>query len=176
MIFKETKLKGAWIIQPEQLEDERGFFSRTFCQEIFRDYGLHTDFVQSSISFNKKKGTIRGMHYQISPHEEVKLVRCTRGAVYDVIIDIRAASPTFKEWMAIELTAENRLTFYIAKGFAHGFQTLEDNTEVYYQMTEFYHPESSRGVRWDDPAFCIKWPEERTKIISLQDQSYSFFQ
>src|SRR6266487_3389064 len=159
MIFIETTLKGAFIIEPERLEDERGFFARSFCRKEFEDHGLNPNLVQCSISFNKKKGTLRGMHYQISPHAEAKLVRCTMGAIYDVIIDLRPHLPTFKQWIAVELTAENRQMLYIPEGFAHGFQTLTDNTEVYYQMSQFYYPEYSRGVRWDDPAFGIVWPE-----------------
>ena len=176
MIFRETKLKGAFIIEPERLEDERGFFARTFCQEEFKTHRLNPGMVQCNISFNKKKGTLRGMHYQVAPHEETKLARCTRGAIYDVIIDLRPDSPTFKQWVAVELTADNRRMLYIPKGFAHGFQTLEDNTEVLYQMSEFYHPECARGVRWDDPAFGIEWPPAEQRIISAEDQAYPNFQ
>ena len=171
MIFTETKLKGSYIIEPDRLEDERGFFARTFCQEEFKAHGLNLQFVQCNISFNKRKGTLRGMHYQITPHEEEKLVRCTMGAVYDVIIDLRPDSPTFTQWVAIELTAENRKILFIPKGIAHGFQTLVDNTEIFYQMSEFYHPESARGVRWNDPLFGIEWPEPPT-IISNKDSEY----
>ena len=180
MIFIETKLKGAFIIEPEPLEDERGFFARTFDQKEFEARGLNPRVVQCNISFNKKKGTLRGMHYQIAPYEEAKLVRCTKGAIYDVILDLRSESPTFKQWIAVELTAySSQLTapyrmLYIPEGFAHGFQTLEDNTEVFYQMSEFYHPECSRGVRWDDPAFGIEWPEDE-RIISVRDQQYPDF-
>lgn len=175
MIFAETKLKGAYIIEPERLEDERGFFARTFCQEEFAAHGLRTRFVQCSISFNKKKGTLRGMHYQVAPHEEAKLVRCTMGAIYDVIIDLRPGSPTFTQWVAVELTAQNRKMLYIPEGLAHGFQTLEDDTEVFYQMSEFYHPECARGVRWDDPVFGIKWPKIHHRIVSEIDQRYADF-
>ena len=174
MIFRETKLKGAFIIEPERQEDERGFFARTFGQEEFKAHGLNPRLVQCNISFNKNKGTLRGMHYQIAPYEEVKLVRCTMGAIYDVIIDLRADSPTYKQWFAVELTAENRRMLYIPEGFAHGFQTLEDNTEVFYQMSEFYNPESSKGIRWDDPAFNIRWPSNK-RIISPRDQQYPDF-
>ncbi len=158
MIFKETKLKGAYLIEIEPIEDKRGFFARSFCEEEFRKHGLDFRIVQCNVSFNKKKGTLRGMHYQAALHEEAKLVRCTKGALYDVIIDLRHGSPTFKQWFGVELTAENRKALYIPAGFAHGFQTLEDATEVFYQMSEFYHPESARGVRYDDPAFEIEWP------------------
>lgn len=176
MIFRETKLKGAFIIELKRLEDERGFFARTFCQEEFRAHGLNPRVVQCNISFNKQKGTLRGMHYQIAPYEEAKLVRCTRGAIYDVIIDLRPESPTFKQWVAAELTAENRRMLYVPEGFAHGFQTLEDNTEVFYMMSEFYHPECAKGVRWDDPAFGIKWPITSNVTISVKDRNYPDFE
>ncbi len=174
MVFTETRLKGAFIIEPEKLEDSRGFFARTSCQKEFQSYGIDFRIVQSSISFNIKKGTLRGMHYQVAPHEEPKLVRCTRGAVHDVIVDLRCDSPTFKCWIAIQLTADNRRMVYIPKGFAHGFQTLEDDTEVLYQMSEFYHPECARGVRWNDPAFAVEWPEG-IRTISQRDQEYPDF-
>jgi dTDP-4-dehydrorhamnose 3,5-epimerase len=175
MKFIASTLEGAFIIEPERLEDERGFFARTFCVKEYADCGLKTQFVQCSVSFNKKKGTVRGMHYQVAPHEEAKLVRCTMGAIYDVIIDLRRDSDTFKRWVAMELTAENRKMLYIPEGFAHGFQTLEDNTEVFYQISESYHPESARGVRWDDAEFCISWPIP-VKVISEQDQKCSSFE
>lgn len=174
MIFTETKLKGAFIIEPERQEDERGFFARTFCQEEFKAHRLNTNWIQCNLSFNKKRGTLRGMHYQVAPHEEVKLVRCTMGAVYDVIIDLRPESPTFKRWISIELTAENHHMLYIPQGFAHGYQTLADNTEVFYQMSEVYHPECARGLRWDDPSFRIKWPI-LAKIILNRDSQYPDF-
>ncbi|SRR5579884_1691307 len=171
MIFTETKLKGAYLIDLERLEDERGYFARSWCQREFLNHGLDPKVVQCNVSFNKKKGTLRGMHYQLPPFAEAKLVRCTRGALYDVIIDLRPNAPTFLQWMAVELTAENARMLYIPKGFAHGFQTVEDNTEVFYQMSEFYSPESARGVRWNDPLFKITWPDaERT--ISAKDQQY----
>lgn len=158
VIFAETRLKGAYVIEPELLEDERGFFARSFCSREFRQQGLNFSFVQCNISFNRRQGTLRGMHYQAEPHAEGKLVRCTMGAIYDVIVDLRAASPTFKQWFAIELSAANRKMLYVPAGFAHGFQTLQENTEVFYQMSEFYCPDSVRGARWDDPAFKIDWP------------------
>ena len=158
MKFKQTKLKGAYIIEMEPIKDERGVFARSWCKEEFKQQGLNCDLVQCNISFNKKKGTLRGMHYQCAPHEEVKLVMCLRGAVYDVIIDLRAKSDTYKQWISIELTSENRKMLYVPEGFAHGFQTLEDDTEVFYQMSEFYHPECASGIRWDDSSFSIKWP------------------
>jgi dTDP-4-dehydrorhamnose 3,5-epimerase len=174
MIFLETKLKGAFVIESEKLKDERGFFARTWCQREFEKHGLNPRLAQCSISFNKKKGTLRGMHYQVGPRQEAKLVRCTRGSVYDVIIDLRSDSYTFKQWVAVELTEENRRMLYIPEGFAHGFQTLEDNTEVFYQMSEFYHPECARGVQWDDPAFRIEWPLTQV-IVSAKDRSYTNF-
>jgi dTDP-4-dehydrorhamnose 3,5-epimerase len=174
MIFKETKLKGAFIIDPERLEDERGFFARTFCQEEFKSRRLEPTVAQCSLSFNRKKGTLRGMHYQIAPYEEAKLVRCTRGGIYDVALDLRSGSPTFKQWVATEMDAENRKMVYLPKGVAHGFQTLEDNTEVFYQISNFYHLECARGVRWDDAYFKIEWPLTKV-ILSTKDRSFPDF-
>jgi dTDP-4-dehydrorhamnose 3,5-epimerase len=174
MIFKETNLKGSYIIEIDPIEDERGFFARSFCQKEFEKYGLNPYIAQCNISYNEKKGTLRGMHYQIAPHEETKLVRCTRGAVYDVIADLRPDSPTFKQWIAVELTQENRHMVYVPEGFAHGFQTFEDHTEVLYQMSEFYHPECTRGVRWNDPTFEFEWPLSKP-ILSCRDSSFDDF-
>jgi dTDP-4-dehydrorhamnose 3,5-epimerase len=174
VIFKETKLKGAFIIEPERIEDERGFFARTFCRNEFEAHGLNPHLVQCSVSFNKKKGTLRGMHYQTAPHEETKLVRCTRGAIYDVMLDLRPTSPTFKQWVSVELTGENRRMLYIPEGVAHGFETLLDETEVLYQMSEFFHPDCARGVRWDDQKFGIEWPSAE-RIISERDRAYPDF-
>ena len=173
MIFTETKLRGAFVIEPERFEDDRGFFARTWCVREFETHGLDTRLVQCGVSYNKRKGTLRGMHYQVAPHAETKLVRCTRGAIYDVIIDLREDSSTFRQWVTVELTAQNRRMLYIPEGFTHGFQTLADDTEVFYQISEFYHPESARGVRWDDPAFGITWPET-AKMISERDKTYLF--
>lgn len=175
MIFKETKLKEAYIIEIEPIEDERGFFARSFCAEEFEKYGLNSSIAQCNISYNQKKGTLRGMHYQVAPHAETKLVRCTRGAIYDVALDLRKDSPTFKQWVATELSANNRRMFYIPDGVAHGFQTLEDHTEVFYQMSEFYHPESVRGVRWNDPLFGIEWPLSKP-ILSHRDCFFDDFE
>lgn len=175
MIFKETRLKGAYVIELEQLQDERGFFARSFCQKEFEDHGLNPSIVQCNISYNKKKGTLRGMHYQIAPHEEAKLVSCIRGSIYDVIIDLRPDSDTYSQWFAIELSANNYKMSYAPRGFAHGFQTLEDNTVVLYQMSEFYHPECARGVRWNDSAFGIEWPL-LTPIFSDTDVSFKKFE
>jgi dTDP-4-dehydrorhamnose 3,5-epimerase len=174
VIFAEAGLKGAFIIEPERLEDERGFFARSWCQREFEARGLNPRLVQCNISFNRKRGTLRGMHYQVSPHAEAKLVRCTMGAICDVIIDLRPGSRTFTQWLIAELTAENHRMLYIPEGFAHGFQTLEDNTEVFYQMSEFYHPECARGIRWNDPQFGIRWPLG-DPIVSKKDQTYPDF-
>ena len=175
MIFQETKLKGSFIIEPEKQVDDRGFFSRSFCRREFEGEGLNPDFVQCNISFNRKKGTLRGMHYQASPYEEAKLVRCTRGAIYDVVVDLRKNSPTFKQWTAVEMNLDNLKMLYIPVGFAHGFQTLDENTEVFYQMSECFSPDHIRGVRWDDPAFGIEWPETDVRIISEKDRKYPDF-
>jgi len=174
MIFTETKLNGAFIIEPERLEDERGFFARTWCQREFAAHGLSPKWVQCNISFNRKKGTLRGMHYQAVPYEEVKLIRCTMGAIYDVIIDLRSESPTFKQHIAVVLTARNRKMVYVPEGFAHGFLTLRDNTEVFYQMSEFYVAECARGVRWNDPVFGIQWPTD-VRVISDRDRNHPDF-
>jgi dTDP-4-dehydrorhamnose 3,5-epimerase len=174
MIFTPTKLAGAYIVEPEPIEDQRGSFARTFCRNEFAELGLQTEWVQCNISFNKKKGTLRGMHYQAAPYQEVKLVRCTAGAIYDVIIDLRPDSATYTQWVAVELTAEHRQMLYVPEDFAHGFLTLEDDTEIFYQMTQFYAPEAARGQRWDDPAFDIHWPENIT-TISPKDRDYPDF-
>jgi dTDP-4-dehydrorhamnose 3,5-epimerase len=171
MRFIPTNLKDAYILEPEKLEDERGFFARSWCEKEFAERGLDPHLVQCSISFNHKKGTLRGMHFQLPPFAETKLVRCTRGAIYDVAIDLRQDSGTPLQWVGVELTAENRKALYIPKGFAHGFQTLADNTEVFYQISEVYAPEYARGLRWDDPTFKITWPEP-VSIISERDRNY----
>lgn len=174
MIFTETSLPGAYLVDLERREDERGFFARSFCKNEFNAMGLDDCVAQCNISFNHKKGTLRGMHYQIPPHAEAKLVRCTRGAIYDVIVDLRRDSTTFMKWYSVELAAENRAALYIPKGFAHGFQTLVDDTEVFYQMSEFYAPESARGFRWDDPQFGITWPLPVSQI-SEKDRALQVF-
>lgn len=174
MIFKETSLKGAYIVELDPIEDDRGFFARSWCKDEFYKHKLNTKLIQCNISFNKLKGTLRGMHFQVKPYEEAKLVRCTRGAIYDVIIDMRTSSRTFLKWVGIELTEDNRRALYIPEGFAHGFQTLEDNSEVFYQMSEEYHPECARGIRWNDPEFNIKWPLDVSKI-SYKDESFKNF-
>lgn len=171
MLFKETKLEGCFVIELEKLADERGFFARSWSAEEFARHGLGSDLVECNISSNKHAGTLRGMHYQAAPHGQTKLVRCTMGAIYDVVIDLRSSSPTFKQWVGVELSASNHLMLFIPKDFAHGFQTLEDNSEVFYQMSYPYVQESGRGVRWNDPAFGIEWPLP-VKVINARDNSY----
>lgn len=172
MIFTETKFKGVFVVDIEKYEDERGFFARSWCQQEFKARGIDFNIVQCNISYNKKKGTLRGMHYQEVPFEEDKLVSCIRGSIYDVIIDIRPNSPTRYQWFATELSFKNYKMIYIPKGFAHGFQTLEKDTVVFYQMSEFFHPECAKGIRWDDPICAISWPISKGNIISSKDLSY----
>lgn len=174
MIFTETRLKGSYIIEPEKREDERGFFARSWCQREFEQHGLVPCVVQANISYNRKQGTLRGMHYQMAPHAETKLVRCTRGALYDVIVDVRPDSPTYKQWIGVELTADNYKMLYVPEGFAHGFVTLADETEATYQVTQFYTPGAERGLRYNDPTFAIEWPVE-VAVISGKDASWQDF-
>ena len=174
MIFTETKLKGAFIVELEKREDDRGFFARSWCQKEAEAHNLNPRIVQCNISFNKLKGTLRGMHYQAAPFAEAKLVRCTAGALYDVIIDLRPDSPTYKQHVGEVLSAANYKMFYVPEGFAHGFQTLEDNAEILYQMSEFYSPQHARGVRYNDPAFGIKWMIGNP-IIADRDRHYPDF-
>ena len=171
MIFRETTLAGAYVIELEKIEDERGFFSRSWCEKEFRQQGLETKLVQANVSFNKRAGTLRGMHYQLPPCEESKVVSCTKGAIYDVIIDLRRNSPTFLQWFGLTLSASNRKTLYVPKSFAHGFQTMEDDSEVFYLMSEFYSQEHARGVRWNDPLVRIIWPMEPS-VLSPRDRQY----
>lgn len=175
MTFHKTKLQGAFEIRIESKTDERGLFARSWCQKEFEEHGLNPKLAQCNVSFNTRKGTLRGMHYQAAPHEEAKLVRCTRGAIYDVVVDIRPDSVTFMHWIGVTLTAADRNMVYVPEGCGHGFLTLEDETEVFYQMSEFYYPELSRGVRWDDPLFEIAWPGE-VKVISERDRTYPNFE
>lgn len=175
MIFNELKLKGAYVIELERIEDERGYFARNWSQREFEAEGIPSAFVEGNISYNRRKSTLRGMHYQAAPYGQAKLVRCTRGAIFDVIVDLRPASPTFKHWVGVELTAENAKTLYVPVDFAHGFQTLADDTEVFYQMSSYYVPESARGVRWDDAAFGIEWPDAESRIINARDRQYPDF-
>lgn len=175
MIFTETKLKGVFVIQAEKIEDERGFFARMWCEKEFKAHGLSPNLAQISVAFNKKKGTIRGMHYQKPPHEEAKLVYCTKGKIYDVVVDLRPASKTFKDWFSIEIQSTDYKIVYVPRGCAHGYQTLEDNTDVIYQMSTFFMPEYYAGVRWNDPAFKIKWPYPDDVITSKKDRDYLDF-
>jgi dTDP-4-dehydrorhamnose 3,5-epimerase len=175
VIFTETKLKDAYIIEIEKLEDTRGFFARSWCQKEFDKHGLVSTIVQANISWNKKRGTLRGMHYQIPPYEEVKLVRCSHGSIYDVIIDLRKDSPTYKQWLGVQLTADDHNLLYVPGGFAHGFQTLEDDTEVVYQVSQFYTPGAEAGLRCDDPTFNINWPLE-VRVISDKDRNWPDYQ
>src|SRR5512145_2294771 len=174
MIFTELELKGAFLVEVKKIEDERGFFGRAWCASEFVEHGLNKNFVQLNTSFTKKKGTIRGMHFQADPYQEVKFIRCTRGRIWDVIIDLRPDSPTFKKWVGNELSVDNYRMVYVPENFAHGFITLEDNSEVYYPVTQFYTPGAERGLRWDDPAFNIKWPVEVT-LVSEKDRSHMDF-
>ncbi|MGC2639222.1 MAG: dTDP-4-dehydrorhamnose 3,5-epimerase [Acidobacteriaceae bacterium] len=175
MNFLPTPLPGVIEIGIEPHRDERGFFARSWCRNEFQQHGLNPSLVQCNISVNASRGTLRGMHWQAPPHAEAKLVRCTRGAVCDVVIDLRPDSPAYKQWVALELTSANYRMAYVPEGCAHGFLTLADDTEVFYQMSEFYHPESARGLRWNDRAFTIQWPEE-VRVISERDRTYPDFE
>ena len=175
MIFTPLELDGAYVVDLDKREDERGFFARAWCEAEFEEHGLNPRLVQCNLSFNKHKGTLRGMHLQDEPHAEAKLIRCTRGAVFDVIIDLRPESSTYTRWLGVELTADNRRMVYVPEGFAHGYQTLVDDTETFYQVSEAYAPGAERGVRWDDPAFGIEWPEAEKRIISQKDRSWPLF-
>jgi dTDP-4-dehydrorhamnose 3,5-epimerase len=176
MRFIETPLNGAWVIDLDLLGDERGWFARTFDADEFAARGLNPAVMQCNASFNARRGTLRGLHYQAEPHGESKLVRCVRGAIFDVAVDLRSGSPTHRRWHGVQLSAENRRAFYIPPGLAHGFQTLSDDAEVLYQMGNPYVPEAARGVRWDDPAFAIEWPEpDGPRIISERDRAFDDF-
>jgi dTDP-4-dehydrorhamnose 3,5-epimerase len=174
VIFIATPLAGAYVIEPESAADSRGLFARTWCHRELAARGLETRIAQCGSSFSKGKGTLRGMHYQVPPVAETKIVRCTRGSMYDLIIDLRPQSPTFSRHFSIVLSADDRKSVYVPTGFAHGFQTLEDDTEVFYQISEFYSPDHARGVRWDDPAFQIPWPPDN-RTISQSDRTYPDF-
>jgi dTDP-4-dehydrorhamnose 3,5-epimerase len=171
MQFKQLPIAGAFLIDIEPIMDDRGFFARTWCHGEFARIGLDAELAQCNISFNAKCGTLRGMHYQVEPHAEAKLVRCIRGRIYDVVVDLRQNSPTYRNWHSEILSADNRRALFVPKGLAHGFQTLADESEVHYQMSTPYHPDCARGVRWDDPAFGITWPLAGP-IMSLRDQGY----
>jgi dTDP-4-dehydrorhamnose 3,5-epimerase len=174
MIFSETKLPGVFVVEPEKFKDVRGFFTQSWSARAFAAHGLNADMAECNISFNERRGTLRGMHFQHAPYEQAKLVRCTRGAIYDVAIDLRPKSATFMQWVAVELTADSHRMLYVPKGFAHGFQTLQDETEVFYQTSDVYAPEYADGVRWDDPAFGVEWPAAERTIIE-RDRSYPNF-
>lgn len=175
MTFCDTPLADVLVIEPERIEDERGFFARTFAHDEFARRGLRTSFAQCSVSYNRKAGTLRGMHLQKAPHEETKLIRCTRGAIFDVALDLRPGSASYRRWFAVELTAENRRMIYIPEGVAHGFQALTDDSEVFYQISVPFDAASATGVRWDDPAFEIEWPPAAARVISARDRSYPDF-
>lgn len=172
MIFTETKLRGAFIIETEPIRDSRGFFARAWCKKEFEEHGLKSSLVQANITFSREKGTLRGMHYQAAPYQEAKVVRCITGAVFDVIIDLRQDSPTYREWIGTELTEDNCRMLYVPEDFAHGYQTLADNTAVFYQVSQFYCPQSERGIRWNDPALGITWPPAQHLVISEKDKKW----
>ena len=174
MIFTDTPLSGVVVVDLDRREDERGFFARSWCRREFQEHGLSDGLVQCSVSYNRRKGTLRGVHFQAEPCREAKLVRCTMGSMYDVVLDLRPASPTYKRWHAVELTAMNRRALFIPAGVAHGFQTLVDDTEVFYQMDEYYAPGSARGIRWNDPSFAIRWPLPEP-MLSDRDRAYPDF-
>jgi len=175
MIFTKTILKGAFIVEPEKIQDDRGFFARAWCKKEFEAHGLNSSWTQNNISFNLRKYILRGMHYQGSPFEEAKLVRCTRGAIFDVMIDLRPDSPTFLKWIGVELNLNNFKMLYIPENFAHGYLTLTDNTEVYYQVSTPYSPDHERGLRWNDPTFGINWPIDGYPLISDKDKNWPDF-
>ncbi len=171
MIFRDTPLPGAYVLEPERIEDQRGFFARIWCKNELRARGLSCELAQSNVGFSRRRGTLRGLHFQRPPHAEVKIVRCTRGSVFDVIVDLRPESPTYRRWFGVELSEENGKMLYVPEGCAQGYLTLADNTEIYYHTSEFYHPESASGVRYDDPEFGIAWPGE-IAVMSQQDQHW----
>jgi dTDP-4-dehydrorhamnose 3,5-epimerase len=175
VIFEQTRLEGAYLIDLERREDERGFFARTWCADEFADHGLVNRLVQANVSWNARQGTLRGMHFQHPPHAETKLVRCTRGAIFDVIVDLRPDSETYKEWLGVELTDENRRALFVPEGFAHGYQTLVPDSEIIYQVSAAYAPQAEGGVRWDDPAFGIEWPDAGNALLSGKDRSWPDF-
>lgn len=174
MKFIETRIAGAFVVEPERIEDDRGFFARAWCREEFEAHGCNANLAQCNISFNARKGTLRGMHFQAPPHEEAKLVRCTMGAIYDVVLDLRPESPSYLDHVGVVLSAKNHTMLYIPEGAAHGFLSLEDNTEIFYQMSTLYAPDAARGYRYDDPAFAILWPGD-VKVISERDRTYPDF-
>ena len=174
MEFTETILKGAFVVRLKKFEDERGFFARAWCQQEFLEHGLNPQMVQLNTGFSHRRGTVRGMHYQLAPHAEAKFIRCTRGAIYDVLLDLRAGSPTFRQWYGLELTPDNGSMLYLPEGVAHGYQTLQDDSEMYYFASAPFVPAAARGVRYDDPAFGISWPLP-VSIMSAADQGWPAF-
>jgi len=172
MIFHETQLAGAYIIEIEKHSDSRGFFARSFCRKEFERHGLNPNVRQANISYSKSRGTLRGLHYQVQPQAEAKLVRCTAGSIFDVIVDIRPESPSYNQWLGTELKAKDHTMIYVPEGFAHGYLTLMDHTEIMYQVSEFYAPGAEQGIRWDDPYFAIEWPEVETLVVSKKDQEW----
>jgi dTDP-4-dehydrorhamnose 3,5-epimerase len=176
MIFKATAINDAFIINIEKIGDERGFFGRAFCRREFEDHGIDFQIQQANIGFSRSRGTLRGLHYQVPPHGEAKLVRCTAGAIFDVILDLRPASSTFKQWMGVELTAKSHTMLYVPEGCAHGYLTLADGTEICYLVSQYYHAAAERGIRWKDPAFEIEWPIKEGLIISEKDQNWPDWQ
>lgn len=175
MNFKETEIVGSYLIDIEKFSDDRGFFARGYCEEEFANEGISFQMVQANIGFSKNKYTLRGLHYQVASHAEAKLVRCTQGALYDVIVDLRPDSPTYKRWIGVELTSKNRNMLYVPEGCAHGYQTMEDDTEVFYMVSAFYAPDHEQGIRWDDPAFTIQWKETDNITISEKDRQWPNF-
>ncbi|MDO6439802.1 dTDP-4-dehydrorhamnose 3,5-epimerase [Cyclobacterium sp. 1_MG-2023] len=173
MIFTETKLKGAYIIDVKKIEDERGYFGRVFCKNEFDEVGIESNIAQTNMSFNPKKGTLRGMHYQVTPYEETKLVKCTSGAIFDCIVDLRKDSPTYLEWIGVELTEENNRMLFVPRDFAHGFITLKDNTAIQYFVSQFYAPGAEKGIKWDDPKINIQWPID-VAVISEKDNNHPY--
>jgi dTDP-4-dehydrorhamnose 3,5-epimerase len=175
VIFEETRLGGVFVVDLERREDARGFFARSWCANEFAEQGLTAEVVQANVSFNPRRGTLRGMHFQRAPHAETKLVRCTRGAVYDVVVDLRPNSETYKQWLGVDLTQENRRALFVPEGFAHGYQTLAPDSEVFYQVSEYYTPGAEGGVRWNDPAFGIDWPDPDNAFLSDKDRNWPDF-
>lgn len=172
MIFNKTRIPGAFVVKIDPRADERGFFARGFCRKEFEAHGLNADIAQANIGVSRLRGTLRGLHYQVSPHEETKLVRCTAGAVFDVIVDLRRESPSYKQWIGVELNAENHTMLYVPEGCGHGYLALADNTEVFYLVSQFYSPGAERGARWNDPAFAIEWPPVESLVISDKDAGW----
>lgn len=175
LLFKPLEVAGAYLIEIDRKEDERGFFARTWCAKEFEAQGLKASLAQCNMSYNKQKGTLRGLHYQLPPHQETKIVRCTTGGIYDVILDLRPDSPTYLKWCGVELWSHNHQVLYVPEGCGHGIQTLADHTEVMYMVSEFYTPEAERGVMWNDPVFAIEWPPAEQRIISEKDQNHPPF-